>query len=80
MRGWTPGKGNDAPIEVAWAWMHFLRHGDGGAHRGLLTRYHEELRLGRSGPEASTLVFPTEVFDGLYGKFQAYLGTLVPAG
>jgi len=79
VRGWSPGKGQDGPVELAWAWVHFLRHGDGGGHAFLLRRYHEELRLGRSGPEATQLVFPTEVFDDLYGKFQSHLKSLAPA-
>lgn len=74
--GWTPSTGSPAPISLAWAWIHFLRNAESGRHAGLLTRFHEALRAGKSAEQAGQEVFPTALFNELYPAFEKYLQAL----
>ncbi|MGE3164992.1 MAG: hypothetical protein AB7O52_08800 [Planctomycetota bacterium] len=76
LSGWVWSDGQIYPTALSWAWVHFLRHANNGAHAGLLTQFHQALRAGLSAEQAGTAVFPTTLFNELYPQFESYLKDL----
>ncbi len=59
--------------EAAAAWISFLMFSEAGAHRGLLTQYHEELRAGTSAADAAAKLFPASLINDLHPRFVVFL-------
>jgi len=63
----TPREFYSGPIGLkyaqAWSMVHFFYHHDNGRHRGLIQKYFEELRAGRTGRQAFDAVFKERASD-----------------